>query len=49
VAAVFVDRKAQYGHLFDLLMHRSLGTPGRVVGRLSVWLHVQRDLHRHSG
>jgi hypothetical protein len=49
VAAVFVDRKAQYGHLFDLLVHRALRTSGRVEGRLSVWLHVQRDLHRHSG
>jgi hypothetical protein len=49
VAAVFVDRKAQYGHLFDLLVHRALRTPGRVEGRLSVWLHVQRDLHRRSG
>jgi hypothetical protein len=49
VAAVFVDRKARYGHLFDLLIHRALGTQGRVEGRLSVWLHVQRDLHRHSG
>src|SRR5215472_3250716 len=49
VAAVFVDRKAQYGHLFDLLVHRALRTPGRAEGRLSVWLNVQRDLHRHPG
>jgi hypothetical protein len=49
VAVVFVDRQAQYGHAFDLLVHRALGTPGRVEGRLSVWLNVQRDLHRHSG
>jgi hypothetical protein len=49
VAAVFVDRKAQYGHLFDLLVHRALRMPGRVEGRLSVWLNVQRDLHRHPG
>ena len=47
VAAVFVDRQAQYGHLFDLLVHRALRTPGRVEGRLSVWLHVPRDLRRH--
>ena len=37
MAAVFVDRKAQYGYDFDLLVHRALGTPGRVEGRLSVW------------
>ncbi|HET7245602.1 MAG TPA: hypothetical protein VFJ07_12305 [Streptosporangiaceae bacterium] len=49
VAAVFVDRKALYGHLFDLLVHRALRMPGRAEGRLSVWLHVQRDLHRHPG
>jgi hypothetical protein len=49
VAAVFVDRRAQYGHLFDLLVHRALGRPGRVEGRLSVWLNVRRDLHRHPG
>jgi hypothetical protein len=49
VAAVFVDRKTQYGHDFDLLVHRALGTPGRVEGRLSVWLNVQRDLHGHRG
>jgi len=47
VAAVFVDRTTQYGHDFNLLVHRALGTPGRVEGRLSVWLNVQRDLHRH--
>ena len=49
VAAVFVDRKTQYGHDFDLLVRRALGTPGRVEGRLSVWLNVQRDLRRHPG
>jgi hypothetical protein len=49
VAAVFVDRKTQYGHDFDLLVHRALRTPGRVEGRLSVWLNVQRDLHGHRG
>jgi hypothetical protein len=49
VAVVFVDRRAQYGNDFDVLVHRALGTPGRVEGRLSVWLNVQRDLHRHPG
>ncbi|HEY2304699.1 MAG TPA: hypothetical protein VGI05_02340 [Streptosporangiaceae bacterium] len=49
VAAVFVDRKTHYGHDFDLLVSRALGTPGRVEGRLSVWLNVQRDLRRHPG
>jgi hypothetical protein len=49
VAAVFVDRRTRYGHDFDLLVHRALGTPGRVEGGLSVWLNVQRDLHRHPG
>jgi hypothetical protein len=49
VAAVFVDRHARYGHDFDLLVQRALGTPGRVEGRLSVWLNVQRDLHRRPG
>jgi hypothetical protein len=49
VAVVFVDRKTQYGHDFDVLVHRALRTPGRVEGRLSVWLNVQRDLHRHPG
>jgi hypothetical protein len=49
VDAVFVDRLTQYGYDFDLLVRRALGTPGRVEGRLSVWLHVQRDLHGHSG
>lgn len=49
VAVVFVDRKARYGHDFDLLVHRALGMPGRVDGRVSVWLHVQRDLRRHPG
>ena len=49
VAAVFVDRKTQYGYDFDLLVRRALGTPGRVEGRLSVWLNVQRDLHGHRG
>ena len=49
VAVVFVDRQAQYGHGFDLLVHRALRTPGRVEGRLSVWLNVQRDLHTHPG
>ena len=49
VSAVFVDRKALYGHMFDLLVHRALGRPGRTEGRLSVWLNVQRDLHGHHG
>jgi hypothetical protein len=49
VGVVFVDRKAQYGYAFDLLVHRALGTPGRIEGRLSVWLNVQRDLHVHPG
>jgi hypothetical protein len=49
VDAVFVDRQALYGHLFDLLVHRALGVPGRVEGRLSVWLGVRRDLRRHPG
>jgi hypothetical protein len=49
VAVVFVDRKAQYGYAFDLLVHRALRTPGHVEGGLSVWLNVQRDLHRHPG
>jgi hypothetical protein len=47
VAVVFVDRKARYGHNFDLLVHRALGPPGRVDGPLSVWLNVQRDLQGH--
>ena len=34
---------------FDVLVHRALGRPGRVEGRLSVWLNVQHDLHRLSG
>jgi hypothetical protein len=49
VAAVFVDRQALYGHMFDLLVHRALGRPGHVEGRLSVWLHVQHDLRGHPG
>jgi hypothetical protein len=49
VAAVFVDRTTKYGYDFDLLVHRALGTPGRVEGQLSVWLNVQRDLRRHPG
>jgi hypothetical protein len=49
VAVVFVDRKTQFGYDFDLLVHRALGTSGRVEGGLSVWLNVQRDLHRHPG
>jgi hypothetical protein len=49
VAVVFVDRKALYGHMFDLLVNQALGTQGHVEGRLSVWLHVQHDLHRHPG
>jgi len=49
VAVVFVDRQARYGYDFDVLVHRALGRPGRVEGRLSVWLNVQRDLHRHPG
>ena len=49
VAVVFVDRQARYGYDFDVLVHRALGRPGRVEGRLSVWLNVQHDLHRHSG
>jgi len=49
VSAVFVDRQALYGHMFDLLVHRALGRPGHVEGRLSVWLNVPRDLHRHPG
>jgi len=46
---VFVDRQTRYGYDFDVLVHRALGTPGHVEGRLSVWLNVQRDLHRHPG
>jgi len=49
VDAVFVDRQARYGYDFDMLVHRALGRPGRVEGRLSVWLNVQHDLHRPSG
>jgi len=49
VAVVFVDRRARYGHDSDLLVHRALGTPGRIEGPLTVWLNVQRDLHRHPG
>ncbi len=49
VAAVIVDRRTQYGYDFDMLVHRALGRPGRVEGRLSVWLNVQHDLHRPSG
>jgi len=49
VAAVFVDRLTRYGYRFNLLVSRALGTPGRVEGRLSVWLNVRRDLHRHPG
>jgi hypothetical protein len=49
VAAVFVDRYAQYGYRYNLLVSRALGTPGRVHGWLSVWLNVQRDLRRHPG
>jgi len=49
VAVVFVDRLTQYGYRFNLLVSRALGTPGRVEGRLSVWLNVQRDLRRHPG
>jgi hypothetical protein len=47
VSVVFVDRKAQYGYAFDVLVRRALGVPGRVEGRMSVWLNVQRDLRRH--
>jgi hypothetical protein len=49
VAVVFVDRQARYGYDFDVLVHRALGTPGHVEGRLSVWLNAQRDLRRHPG
>jgi len=49
VAVVFVDRQARYGYDFDLLVNRALGRPGRVEGRLSVWLNVQGDLHRPPG
>jgi hypothetical protein len=49
VAVVLVDRKAKYGYDFDLLVHRALGTPGRIEGGLSVWLNVQHDLRRHPG
>jgi hypothetical protein len=49
VAAVLVDRWTKYGYRFNLLVSRALGTPGRVEGRLSVWLNVQRDLRRHPG
>jgi hypothetical protein len=49
VAVVFVDRQARFGYDFDVLVHRALGTPGHVEGRLSVWLNAQRDLRRHPG
>jgi hypothetical protein len=49
VSVVLVDRRAQYGYAFDMLVRQALRAPGRPEGRMSVWLNVQHDLHRHPG
>jgi len=44
VGVILVDRAVRYGPAVARLVSRALGVPPRTMGRMDVWLNVQRDL-----